>query len=445
MKNLIKPILILILILGTAFFIFRILRTEPPPPDEHGHGGAVGESHGEEHDDHGDHADHGGHEAHGEGEEAEKGPHGGRLLSEGTFQAEMTIYEPPGVEPQFRVYFYEAGKPLPPSGISLTVTLKRISQTDTVNFRPEGDFLAGDIPVVEPHSFDVQVRAQRGGKDYEWEYESFEGRVEIPSESAKQAGITVETAGPARLQTKVPLNGKIRTNEEETAHVMPRYPGVVKSVRKKLGDPVQKGEVLAVVESNDSLRPYEVKSEIDGTVIAKAVTLGEFVTGEEPIFTVANLGTVWADFNVYRQDFPQLRVGQTVVIDGGHGLEKTEATISYISPFGAENSQTMLARAVVPNSSGAWRPGLFVRGDVITEAEEVPVAVKVDAIQTFRDWDVVFVNVGDVFEAAPVEIGRRDSEWVEVKSGLKAGTQYAAANSYIIKADIGKSGAAHEH
>lgn len=446
MNKLIKPILILILIAGTAFFGFRILKTEPPATtDEHGHDANAGESHGGEHDDHGDHAKHGGHEAHGEGEEAVKGPHGGRLLSEGTFQAEVTIYEPPGVDPQFRVYFYEGGTPLPPTAIDLTITLKRIAQTDEVKFRPEGDFFVGDIPIVEPHSFEVQVQAKRDGKDYEWEYDNYEGRVEIPGESAKAAGVMIETAGPARLQTKVPLNGKIRTNEEETAHVMPRYPGVVKSVRKKLGDTVQQGEVLAVVESNDSLRPYEVKSEIDGTIIAKAVTLGEFVTGEDPIFTVANLGTVWADFNVYRQDFPQLRVGQPVVIDGGQGMEKAEATITYISPFGAENSQTMLARATVSNASGMWRPGLFVRGDVIIDAEEVPVAVKADAIQTFRDWDVVFVNVGDIFEAAPVEIGRRDSEWVEIKSGLKAGTRYAAKNSYIIKADIGKSGAAHDH
>jgi len=219
----------------------------------------------------------------------------------------------------------------------------------------------------------------------------------------------------------------------------------VKLVRKKLGDTVTKGEVLAVVESNDSLQPYEIKSEIDGTVIAKDVTLGEFVSGQEAIFTIANLGTVWADFNVYRRDFPLLRVGQTVPIDGGPGMETTEAKISYISPFGAENSQTMLARALVPNASGEWRPGIFVRGDVIVDAGEVPVAVKADALQTFRDWDVVFINVGNLFEAAPVEIGRRDSEWVEIKSGLKPGTRYAADNSYIIKADIGKSGASHDH
>jgi cobalt-zinc-cadmium efflux system membrane fusion protein len=434
MKKILKPILILLLIAGAAFLGFRILTTKSSTPvDEHGHAmeaaAADGDAHGEA----------------GEPEEPVKGPHRGRLLSEGRFQTEVTIYEPPGVEPQFRVYFYEDGKPIPTTGIDLTITLVRINQTDTVKFKPEGDYLAGDLVVFEPHSFDVRVVARRDGKDYEWEYESYEGRVEISAESVKQAAIGIETAGPAKLNTKVELNGKIRTNEEETAHIMPRYAGIVKAVKKKLGEAVKKGEVLAVVESNDSLQPYEIKSEIDGTVIAKKVTLGEFVSGQEAIFTVANLGTVWADFNVYRQDFSLLRVGQTVVIDGGPGMEKTEAKISYISPFGAENSQTMLARALVPNASGEWRPGIFVRGEVIINAEEVPVAVKASALQTFRDWDVVFLNVGDLFEIAPVEIGRRDSEWVEIKSGLKPGARYAAENSYIIKADIGKSGASHDH
>jgi membrane fusion protein, heavy metal efflux system len=154
---------------------------------------------------------------------------------------------------------------------------------------------------------------------------------------------------------------------------------------------------------------------------------------------------VWADFSVYRQDFPLLREGQTVIVDGGPGMEKTEAKIAYISPFGSENSQTMLARAVVPNPKGDWRPGLFSKGEVLVDEVEVPVAVKASAVQTFRDWNVVFINVGDFFEVVPVELGRRDGEWVEIKSGLKAGERYAAENSFIVKADVGKAGAAHEH
>ena len=155
-------------------------------------------------------------------------------------------------------------------------------------------------------------------------------------------------------------------------HVIPRFPGVVKSVTKRLGDEVAKGEVLATVESNESLQTYDIKAELDGTVIKKDATLGEFVSGQEPIFTVTDLSTVWADFSVYRQDFALLREGQTIVIDGGPGMEKAETKISYISPFGSENSQTMLARAVLPNPKGEWRPGIFVHGKVITDKPKCP-------------------------------------------------------------------------
>ena len=228
-------------------------------------------------------------------------------------------------------------------------------------------------------------------------------------------------------------------------HVIPRYPGVVKQVRKRLGDAVAKDEVMAVVESNDSLQSYEVKSSIAGTVIQKHVTPGEFVKEGEMIYTVADLGTVWVDLNVHRKDFNKLKVGEVVTLFASEGQTNATGAVSYISPFGAKDTQTMLARVELPNPTGAWRPGLFVSGEIIAEEAEVPVAVKASALQTFRDWDVVFMQDGGMFEIAILELGRRDSEWVEVLSGLPAGQKYAAENSFIIKADILKSGASHDH
>ena len=75
----------------------------------------------------------------------------------------------------------------------------------------------------------------------------------------------------------------------------------------------------------------------------------------------------------------------------------------------------------------------------------MPVAVSVDALQRLRDWDVVFIAAGDVFEAQPVELGRRDATHVEIVSGLAAGQRYVAAGSFVLKADVGKSGATHDH
>jgi cobalt-zinc-cadmium efflux system membrane fusion protein len=386
---------------------------------------------------------HGGHEA-AEAEVA-KGPHGGRLLRDGDFTTEVTIFER-GVPPEFRVFFYEKNKPIDPAGVKLTIALHRFGgRVDQIGFTQREEYLLGDMEVVEPHSFDVKVVAEYKGKASRWEYDSYEGRTTMTPEAVKNSGIVIETAGPAKIKTTIKVNGRVLPNEEHMTHVIPRYPGIVKKIHKRLGDAVAKDEVVAVVESNESLQQYEVRSAIAGTVIRKDVTQGEFVKEGDAIYTVADLGTVWVDLNVHRKDFDRLKVGEAVTIFAGEGMTNAAGAVSYISPFGAEDTQTMLARVELPNPKGAWRPGLFVTGEIVVEETEAPVAVKTSALQSFRDWDVVFMLDGAMFEIAILELGRRDSEWVEVLSGLPAGQKYATENSFIIKADILKSGASHDH
>ena len=128
-------------------------------------------------------------------------------------------------------------------------------------------------------------------------------------------------------------------------------------------------------------------------------------------------------------------------------LDAEQATIDFDATRTATEAiwETMLARVELPNPDGAWRPGLFVTGDLVVEESELPVTVDVDALQSYRDWTVVFVQVGDVFEVRPVETGRRDEESVEIVSGLTAGERYAATNSFVLKAELGKSAASHDH
>lgn len=273
-----------------------------------------------------------------------------------------------------------------------------------------------------------------------------ESRVAMIGAKLKNADLVIAEAGSAKIKTTLRLYGKVSANEEATAHVTARFPGVVKAVKKRLGDAVAKGETLAVVESNDSLRAFDVKSEIAGTVTARDVTLGESVNDQKSMFTVTDLSSVWVDLNVYREDFPQLKVGQKVLVEAGVGDARPVACeLSYLSPFGSENTQTMLARAVVPNVGNALRPGLFVHARVVLDESEAAVAVAAAALQTVNNQPVVFVQEGESFEARVVELGQRDSEWVEIISGVLPGEKYAAANSFILKADLGKEGAAHEH
>lgn len=272
-----------------------------------------------------------------------------------------------------------------------------------------------------------------------------EGRVELSAEARKNADLKIEEAGPAKVKTSVQVYGKVLPNEEAIAHVMPRFPGIVKAVKKRLGDKVQKGDVLAQVESNESLKVYDIVSELSGTVIAKDVTLGEFVKDDRTVFTVADLSSVWVDMNVYRQDFKQLREGQEVEIHAAEDEPAIAAKIAYISPFGAESTQTMLARAVIPNETGELRPGLFVTAEIITGEVDAPVAVRNAAIQRLKEKNVVFVEEGDAFEAREVTLGAKDAERVAVTSGLEAGDKYVSDNSFLLKAEIGKEEAEHEH
>ncbi len=422
--NIKQTLAIAAVLLGGAALAVLILRTDPS---------ASGDAEGE-------------HEEHGDAEEAyPRGPHRGRLLTDGDFAVEVTIFER-GVPPQFRAYLYDRDKPLPSSSATLSIELRRLGgRVDTFRFAPQGDYLLGSGEVEEPHSFDATVIAEHDGKTSRWTYASYEGRVQLPASAAAESGVVVERSGPATLRTTLRVNGRIVPNEDRLTHVIPRYPGIVKEARKRLGDPVEKGEVLAVVQSNESLQPYTVSALISGTVIKKHVTPGEFAGEGEDIYVVADLSTVWVDLDIYRQDFDKLRLGQAVRLDAGEGLPPAQGAIAYISPFGAENTQTMLARVVLPNPTGQWRPGLFIGGEVVIAEVAVPLAVRAAALQKLRDWDVVFVRDGDLYEAQPVELGRRDATWVEVVSGLLAGQEYVATNSFILKADVGKSGAGHDH
>ncbi len=375
----------------------------------------------------------------------ERGPHRGRLLRDGEFALELTIFEQ-GVPPEFRVFVYRNEKPIDAASVALEVTLRRLgARVDHIGFAPRGEYLLGDRTVSEPHSFDAEVVAREGRREHRFRFSSYENRVTLDPDQLLAAGISVATAGPATIRERVVLNGRVAANEDALVHVMPRFPGVVRSVHKRLGDGVARGDLLAVIESNESLRPFELRARLAGTVIEKDVAPGEFVTSDRELFRIADLGSVWVDLDVYRRDFGRLRVGQPVRVDAGDGAPPVASTLTYLSPIGSASTQTLLARAVLPNPDRSWRPGLFVTAEVEIGATEVGVAVAVDAIQRLRDWDIVFAAADGVFEAQPVELGRRDATHVEIVSGLAAGERYVASGSFILKAEAGKSGASHEH
>ncbi len=510
MKKIIPVIIILVIgiFLGLAILKTEKIKVSSGHEDEHGHN---------EHEEHSESGE-------AEHQQGHKGEHGGKVFSKDNFTLELAIFEK-GVPPEFRVYIENHHKPVSPDEVKLIIELNRFAgKKDIINFKSQKTYLLGDKTVEEPHSFDVSIKANWQGKDYQWQYSSYEGRTELSFEEIIRAGIAIEKAGPVKMEETVDLPAEIIMNSDRVSHVVPQISGVVTDVFKNLGDKTKKGETIAIINSreladakseyiesihhlelvkdafnreeilwkkkisseenyfikrhaleegqinnyaakqklatlgltnseinslelnpNQNLARYEIHSPFTGTVIEKHISMGEAVKPDSDIFIISDLSTVWANITVYAKDSNYINLGQKIKIKNDANNTSDWGKIIYIGSLVGKDTRTAKVYALINNKSGIWKPGTFITANLVKKTFTVPVAVKESAIQTFRDWNVVFLNSENQFEVQPVELGRHVGNWVEVKSGLLPGQKYAVNNSYILKADIEKSGASHDH
>ncbi len=376
-------------------------------------------------------------------ETPERGLHNGRLLRNGDFVLELAVFET-GIPPEFRAWATDGGRPLDPESIDLSVSLTRLgNRVDQFDFRPQEDFLRGTTTVFEPHSFVVSIEASYGGRTHRWEYESFEGRTRISPEMADAFGLETDLAGPAVLEEMIIVYGRIVPNSQRVREISARFDGAILSVDVALGDTVREGQTLAIVESNESLNSYAIDAPIDGVVTERVAHAGEQTSGRR-LFTIVDTSSVWAELAVFPGGRSRVRVGTNVTITPATGGAAIEGTISRIGVL-ADANQAVTARVVLDNSDGWWVPGTFVTAQLRVAEHAVPLAVKRSGLQSFRDFTVVYARVGDEYEVRMLELGRQAGEWAEVLGGLEPGTRYVTENSYVIKADIEKSGASHDH
>lgn len=373
--------------------------------------------------------------------EVVKGPHGGRLLTNGDFSLELSIFET-GVPPEFRAWATQDGEVLKPNEVDLNITLTRLGgKVDNIKFKPQGDALRGDTVIYEPHSFIVTINASHEGTKHTWEYDNFEGRTKIEMAVAKALEIETEIADAVILQETISAYGKIVANKERVNHVRARFDGVIKSVSLSVGDTVRKGQTLATVESNTGLNLYAIKAPISGVISQRHANTGE-QTAQRQLFTIMDTSTVWLELSIFPADRARVVTGTEVTLENSNTV--TKSTISNINVM-TEANQSVKARVILDNKLGQFFPGSYVNAKIKVATHPVPLAVKRSGLQAFRDFTVVYAQIGEEYEVRMLELGREAGEWVEVLGGLEAGTKYVSKNSYVIKADIEKSGASHDH
>ena len=364
--------------------------------------------------------------------------------------------------------------------------------------------------------------------------EAEEGHVKMTADQVAGQDIKVAAVAGGTLARHLLVPGTITPDTDRIARVPARVVGTVAEMRKRLGDTVQKDEVVAVLDSREvadakseyltalvqadlqkinyerqqkllasaaaseaafqnaratylenqlrvdlarqklsalglnaaevqaaqkrdeatpnqsSLRRYELRSSLAGRIVERKVDVGTTVGSQgdpSDLYTVADLSTVWIELSVSTVDLAKVREGARVEVtpsqEGGDRHE--EGKVIFVSPI--LNPDTRSARVVValPNKDMAWRPGTFVTAEIEIAQDKVAVRLPKAALQTVEGKRVAFVRTDEGFEKREVELGRSDDDAYEVVSGLKPGDEVAVANSFLLKAELGKSEADHDH
>jgi len=374
----------------------------------------------------------------------ERGPHNGRVLREGDLALEVTVFEA-GVPPEFHIYPSVDNKPVDPRQVKLEMSVSRLGgKVERFAFQPRENYLRATAPVAEPHSFDISIAAEHAGKKAAWQYASYEGRTTIPREIADAAGIKVAAAGPAVLAETVDATGRIELLPEGRAEVRAWYPGRIIALPKYIGDPVRKGEIIARVESADSLQTYGIPAPFDGVVAERIGNVGG-VAGDAPLYVVVDNNQLHAELSIFPQDAARVKVEQPVRLTSASGGLAMTAPVEALLPRPGGTTPVLIAHVHVPPEEKGWYPGMGVSAAITVGRGEVPLAVKTQAIQRFRNFQVVYARVGDTYEVRVLTLGRQTPEWTEVTGGLMPGETYVTDNAFLVRADVEKSSAVHDH
>ncbi|HDZ56762.1 MAG TPA: efflux RND transporter periplasmic adaptor subunit [Pseudomonas xinjiangensis] len=275
--------------------------------------------------------------------------------------------------------------------------------------------------------------------DHEGHKESEEPVLTLSTDLLREFGGEIAVAEAGFIRQQVSLPGEIQLNKEAVAHISPRFAAKIVEVRAKIGDKVSAGETLAMAESSETLARFNLTSLIDGVVINRDVTLGEHLSPDDAAFVVADVSTLWVDIALYPKQVPLVEVGQPVRLSTSYGPEPVEARIDYVAPSVDESTRTGLARIFLSNENRAWKPGMFVQGDISIGEYPAAVAVPKSAIIDLESQPTVFVQEGGRWEPRPVELGRSDDNLVEILAGLEAGESYVTEGGFVLKAQLQKN------
>jgi len=264
----------------------------------------------------------------------------------------------------------------------------------------------------------------------------------------EHAELEIETAAGGIVERVVSFPAEIQINRDRAAAVSPKYAGTVREIYVEIGDTVKAGDILATIESRETLANYPVKAPVAGAVVSRGNSVGELAGEEAVLFEIVDLSSAWVEVHVFPQYRHVVRKGQAVLLIASDG-HTAETVIDYVSPLIDPSTRTVKARCVLVGGGDDFSPGAFVRAQTAVESVQARVRVEKEAVQTMNRETIVFIEDEDGIEPRDVHVGISNGKFVEIESGLEPGEKYVAHGAFDLKAELVTSGldphAGHGH
>ncbi len=197
-------------------------------------------------------------------------------------------------------------------------------------------------------------------------------------------------------------------------------------------------------DEDPDLRLYAIHAPIDGTVIMRHITQGEYIENTTMIYEIADLNTVWVEVGVFPKDIYNIRTGQVVTVVNPITQKTAQAKIIYVSPIISDETITAKAIAELDNSQRYWKPGTFIITTIPTERIKDQITVPKTAIQGTPGKEFMFVKTAEGIEKRNVKLGASNETQAIILTGLKKGEEYVTNQTFLLRAELEKDTVEHE-
>jgi Cu(I)/Ag(I) efflux system membrane fusion protein len=241
----------------------------------------------------------------------------------------------------------------------------------------------------------------------------------------------VFTAGE---EYKLALENRQRLSASKEPQAITEADELVRASRRRLElwglTPQQIEEIASSSETSVQIATY---SQISGIVTKRNVAEGQYVKEGDILYTVADLGTVWVQSEIFESDIPLIRSGQAVKITATAAPGSLRGTVAFLQPAIDPQTRTMVARIQVPNPQMRLRPGMFVQVSLETPLGDDVVAVPRSAVLETGKEKVVYVAKGNgVFEKRSIEASATNDEYYAATKGVRPGEHVVTHGNFLI-------------